>query len=90
MERTTTRSSRWVRLSIGALMSAGALVSAGAVSAQEDYPPAETVPPEEPRPLPPTGANGTQDWVKLGAGAVLAGGLLVAGTARRRRTGEVA
>ena len=37
------------------------------------------------RPIPKTGNEGTDTWVKLGAGAVLAGGVMVAAASRRRR-----
>ncbi|MFV0306173.1 MAG: hypothetical protein ACK5OX_00335 [Desertimonas sp.] len=37
------------------------------------------------RALPITGADGTEAWVRVGAGAVLVGGILVAGASRRRR-----
>ena len=43
-----------------------------------------THPPTDPKPLPATGSDGTEMWLKVGGGAVLAGGLLVAATSRRR------
>jgi len=57
----------------------------------EAYPPATTVKPVTPTtaPIPKTGNDGTDMWIKLGAGAVLVGGVMVAG-ASRRRTREVA
>jgi hypothetical protein len=56
----------------------------------EAYPPTPTKPPVTPttRPIPATGNDGTDTWVKLGAGAVLVGGVMVAATSRRRREVE--
>lgn len=54
---------------------------------EESYPmPTDpvTVPPAEEKPLPDTGSDSTGLWIKIGGGTVLAGGLLVAATARRR------
>jgi len=52
----------------------------------EAYPPQATTTVVTPvtRPLPPTGASGADNWLKVGAGAILVGGVLVAATARRR------
>jgi LPXTG-motif cell wall-anchored protein len=53
----------------------------------EAYPPTPTKPPVTPttQQIPKTGNDGTDMWVKLGAGAVLVGGVMVAATSRRRR-----
>lgn len=73
------------------------VVTVGGVSAAaaEDYDtvPAEsypiptdpvTHPPAEPKPLPATGSDSTGMWLKIGGGTLLAGGVLVAATSRRR------
>jgi LPXTG-motif cell wall-anchored protein len=66
----------------------------GTASADDDdqpaeaYPPTPTLAPDRPKPpgeIPKTGNDGTDAWLKLGAGAVLAGGVLVTATARRRQ-----
>ncbi|MGA9279303.1 LPXTG cell wall anchor domain-containing protein [Ilumatobacter sp.] len=43
-----------------------------------------TVPPTVVKPLPATGSDSTGTWIKIGGATVLAGGLLVAATSRRR------
>jgi hypothetical protein len=86
----------WRRLLASlALAALAAGVPAGIASADDDdghkkheaYPPTPTKPPVTPttRPIPATGNDGTDTWVKLGAGAVLVGGVMVAATSRRRR-----
>lgn len=61
----------------------------------EAYPPSGTggivdpgaggvVDPGDPGRLPATGNDGTDTWLRLGAGAVLVGGILVTAAARRR------
>ena len=83
------------RVLIGAAIAASsfALVPAGLAAA--DPPPDEAYPPDATTttivapttdPLPPTGADGADTWLKVGAGAILVGGVLVAATARRRHT----
>ena len=83
------------RVLIGAAIAASsvALVPAGLAAADdpppdEAYPPAATTVVVAPTtvPLPPTGADGADTWLKVGAGAILVGGVLVAATARRRHT----
>ncbi len=84
------------RVLIGAAIAASsfALVPAGLAAADdpppdEAYPPAATTTPvvaPTTVPLPPTGADGADTWLKVGAGAILVGGVLVAATARRRHT----
>ena len=83
------------RVLIGAAIAASsvALVPAG-LAAADDPPPDEAYPPAATTvvvvpttvPLPPTGADGADTWLKVGAGAILVGGVLVAATARRRHT----
>lgn len=83
------------RVLIGAAIAASgfALVPVGLAAADdpppdEAYPPAATTVVVKPTtvPLPPTGADGADTWLKVGAGAILVGGVLVAATARRRHT----
>jgi len=38
--------------------------------------------------IPKTGNDGTETWLRLGAGAMLAGGVMMAGASRRRRGAE--
>jgi LPXTG-motif cell wall-anchored protein len=69
------------------------LAPVGLVAADDDDPPKEAYPPQSTapavtpttRPIPKTGNEGTDTWVKLGAGAVLVGGVMVAAASRRRR-----
>lgn len=78
-----------------AIAAALAVLPVGAAFADDDgsgeaYPPASTAPPVTPTTvaIPSTGNEGTGTWVTLGAGAVLAGGLMVAGTTRRRKEAD--
>jgi hypothetical protein len=84
---------RWL---IGATIAASSavLVPTGLAAADDPGPPEEAYPPRAStttvvapvtRPLPPTGASGSDNWLKVGAGAILVGGVLVAATARRRQ-----
>jgi len=87
----TRAGGRWVAGAGLATMSILAPVGAAfADTVDEDYPPAATNPPVTPTTaaIPKTGNDGTDAWLKMGAGAVLAGGVLVAGTSRRRREVE--
>jgi hypothetical protein len=83
------------RLLIGVAIatSSVALLPAGLAAATEDPPPDEAYPPDATTttvvapttaPLARTGADGADIWLKVGAGAILVGGVLVAATARRR------
>ena len=84
------RSRRAALTALTAVGPAIALVSADDDPPDEAYPPATTVKPVTPttRPIPKTGNDGTETWVKVGAGALLVGGLMVAGASRRRREVE--
>lgn len=85
-------------LAATAVVGVVALGSAGAASADDyDTVPAEsypiptkpdTVPPKVVKPLPATGSDSTGMWLKIGGGAVLAGGVLVAATSRRRHESQ--
>jgi LPXTG-motif cell wall-anchored protein len=87
--------SKVIRL-LAATAAVGVVTVGGASSAAaEDYDtvPAEsypiptdpvTHPPMEPKPLPATGSDSTAVWLKIGGGTLLAGGILVAATSRRR------
>jgi hypothetical protein len=80
------------RLLVGAsLIALATVVPTGLAAATPDdgeaYPPAGTTTTVKPAvvvPIPKTGADGTETWLKLGAGAVLVGGIMVAAAARRR------
>lgn len=83
------------RVALGATVMAVASIApfASALAADDDggsgeaYPPAATIAPADPGDpgqIPATGNDGTDTWLKLGAGAVLAGGVLVTAAARRR------
>ena len=87
------------RLLIGTTMvAAAAVLPAGLAAADDDgkdeaYPPAAvvtTVPAAVVKPpIAVTGADGADTWLKVGAGAILVGGILVAATARRRQTATI-
>ena len=71
----------------------------GLAAATDDPPPDEAYPPAATTtivvvptttPLARTGADGTDMWIKVGAGAILVGGVLVAATARRRHASSPA
>jgi hypothetical protein len=82
---------RW--LAAAALSGLTMMAPVGLAAAGEDAPPSEAYPPQSTvkpvtpttRPIPKTGNDGTDTWVKLGAGAVLVGGVMVAAASRRRR-----
>ncbi len=90
-----------VGLAVAAIASIGVFGTASAESDDppaEAYPPTPSLAPDRPEPpgeipkvggdggeIAKTGNDGTDAWLKLGAGAVLAGGILVTATTRRRQ-----
>ena len=74
------------------LVPAGLAAATDSDDQDEAYPPQATTTVVTPvtRPLPPTGASGADNWLKVGAGAILVGGVLVAATARRRHVSSPA
>jgi LPXTG-motif cell wall-anchored protein len=100
MEKQSSKKATQVKRTIAAAAVTGVLAfgfgSSGSVMADSDVPtesypiPTNTVtnPPVPAEPLPATGTDSTGLWLKVGGGAVLAGGLLVAATARRRNENE--
>ena len=86
------RKSRRVRRGIASLAATGVvlLLPVGVASADggdEKYPPSVTEPPKRPAPaptIPSTGNSGTDVWLKVGAGALMVGGVLVVAGSRRR------
>ena len=81
------------RMALAILATVGAVAlplgTAGADGGDTDeqYPPAATQPPVRPTPapaLPATGNDGSDAWLKTGAGAIVIGGIFVTAAARRR------